>query len=85
MDNLQIILLLAYSLGLAGSILLFFFGLPRLDINPDGSESLDISLGPDKEAKNRQRWLKYDRLSHLGITMIAISFLVQIISLWISK
>jgi hypothetical protein len=85
MSNVQIVLFVAYSFGFIGSVLIFCYGVPRIDINFDGSEGIDASLGEEKERLNRIKWLNYDRLSHLGITLIGVSFILQIISLWITK
>ena len=85
MNNNQIVSMVAYVFGFLGSVLLFCFGLPRLNINPDGSESIDANLGSETESKNRNKWRNYDILSHLGITLVGVSFVLQIMSLWITE
>lgn len=83
MSDQELILFFAYIIGFFGAILLWFFGLPRLDIFSDGTEPLAVNLGKEKEAKNRNKRKRYDQLSHLGIGLIGLSFLLQIISLWV--
>lgn len=83
MSDQELILLFAYAIGFLGVVLLWFFGLPRTDVSPDGAEPLLASMGEEKETENQKKWLKYNRLSHLGIGLIGLSFLLQIISLWV--
>jgi len=66
--------------GLSGSILIFFFGLPP-KFNPDGHSFLLLE-GEDKE--NIKKGERYKKLGYLGISLLALSFLIQIISLLIN-
>lgn len=73
------LLLTAYISGLCGSILLWFFGLPRKNINKEGT----IGLAIEKEDKKmKKQWKVYSLFSHLGIFLIGLSFLLQIITVW---
>lgn len=63
--------------GLMGTILIFFFGIPPR-IDPEGQIHL-VTGGIDKEEIRKAKYFKY--LSYLGILLLALSFLLQIISL----
>lgn len=71
---------IAYSCGLAGTVLLWFFGLPRRNIDKDGHIHIILEQEDDSEKK---QWKQYDKLSRLGIVLIGLSFLIQILSLGI--
>ena len=62
--------------GLAGTILIFFFGLPP-KIDRDGNIHL-IREQEDKEEKKKAK--NYIRASYVGLILLAISFLLQLIN-----
>ena len=72
------LLFIAYAIGLTGSILIWFFGLPRRDINRTGHVHLITEQHNESE---KTAWRKYNKLSKFGISFIGLSFLLQIISL----
>lgn len=76
-----LLLFIAYSGGLTGSVILWRFGLPYKDINRNGYSA--IVLEQEDENKKKE-WKVYNRLSHIGILLIAASFLLQIIALGVS-
>jgi hypothetical protein len=63
--------------GFVGSILIFFFGLPP-KFNPDGHSFL-LLQSSDKE--NIKKGKIYKKLGYLGVSLLAVSFLIQIIPL----
>ncbi len=73
-----VLLCVAYLCGLFGSILLWKFGLPQRDINKDGHITLILEQEDEIEKK---QWKRYNKISHFGIILIGLSFLLQIISL----
>lgn len=75
-----ILLLLAYLFGLSGTVLLWFFGLPQRDISRDGHIHLILEQSDEAETN---LWKKYNRLSKMGILLIGVSFLLQMINLFI--
>jgi len=75
-----LILLIAYLFGLSGTVLIWLFGLPQKDISRDGHTHLIIEQSDESEMK---LWKKYNRISKLGILLIGVSFLLQMISLFI--
>ncbi len=65
-------------LGFFGSILIFFFGLPpRFD--PGGHQVIATGARNEKSIKKGKI---YKKISHFGILLIALSFLLQIIKLF---
>lgn len=78
-----ILLTTAYALGLLGSILVAYFGLPRTDVYPDGTEPLLATMGPDVEKQNIAKWKRYNFWSRFGLIMIAVSFLLQGVDVWL--
>ncbi len=68
--------LLSPILGLIGSIIIFFFGLPPR-VSKDGTISLILEQQDEAEAK---KYRLYKKLSYFGIILIGLSFLVQIIN-----
>jgi len=73
--------LLSPLLGLAGSIIIFFFGLPP-QVSKDGTISLILEQQDESEAK---KYKLYKKLSYLGIILIGLSFFIQIINYFIFK
>ena len=65
--------------GLAGALLIFFFGLPP-KIDPKGHIHLILEQEDEKEKKEGR---KYKKISYIGILLIAFSFLLQIVKLLI--
>jgi hypothetical protein len=63
--------------GLIGTILIFFYGLPS-KINEDGHINLILEQ-EDKKAKENSK--KYKIFSYFGLSLIALSFLIQIINI----
>ncbi len=62
--------------GLIGTILIFFFGMPP-KIDPDGNSYLLLERNDEGEKKKAK---KYKNISYFGLTLIAISFLLQLIN-----
>ena len=71
--------ILSPFLGLSGTVLWFFFGLPP-QINPKGQGALLIE---QEDAGEKTKAKGYIRASYLGLLLIAISFLLQFITGWI--
>lgn len=65
----------AAVLGLTGTMILFFFGLPP-KVDPEGSTYLILEQGNQEE---KRRYKIYKNVSYLGLLLIASSFLIQII------
>jgi len=63
--------------GLLGSILIFFFGLPP-KIDQDGSSYLLLE-GTDFREIQKAKIYKF--ISYCGITLLAFSFLLQLINI----
>ena len=74
----QAVLFIAYVLGLIGSVLIWRFGLPYKEISRDGHVGL---ITEQQDETEKQQWKIYNRISHIGIGLISLSFLLQIISL----
>lgn len=66
----------AAFIGLTGTLLIFFFGLPP-KIDPEGHIHL-IAEQEDKEEKKKAK--KYKVSSYIGISLLAFSFLLQLAS-----
>ncbi len=65
-------------LGLSGSVLIFFFGLPpRFD--PEGDQVIVTGAKDEQSIKKGEI---YKKISRFGILFIAFSFLLQIIKLF---
>jgi len=71
------ILVVAYISGFVGSLLVWFFGLPRKDLNKEGHCSLLLEQ-IDETKKSEYRLYKI--MSNLGIFLISMSFLIQILN-----
>ena len=67
----------AAFIGLIGTLLIFFFGLPP-KIDPEGHIHL-IAEQEDKEEKKKAK--KYKLRSYIGISLLAFSFLLQLVSI----
>jgi hypothetical protein len=63
--------------GFLGSICIFFFGLPP-KINSDGLIGLALEQ-EDEDGKVKGKIYKY--LSYVGLSLLALSFILQIIKL----
>jgi len=63
--------------GFVGTVLIFFFGLPP-KVDPEGHINLILEQ-EDKEEKKIGR--KYKRISYIGISLLAISFFLQLIKI----
>ncbi len=63
-------------LGLLGSILIFFFGLPP-NVNPSGLVGLALEQENEEEKK---RGKQYKQLSYIGLFFLILCFLLQFIS-----
>ena len=66
----------AAFIGLIGTVLIFFFGLPSR-INPEGHINLiceQVDEGEKKKAKKYKFW------SYIGISLLVLSFLLQLVS-----
>ena len=62
--------------GLIGSLLIFFFGIPA-KTNQDAIIGIESASSPDKtELQNIRRYKRYGKI---GIILIALSFLMQIL------
>jgi hypothetical protein len=78
-ELLRIILSYASPIfGFVGTVLIFLYGVPK-HIDNDGANI--VVSGIDEEEK--QRIKKYKRLSNLGLFGIALSFLLQLLLLFI--
>ena len=66
-------------LGLVGTILWFFFGLPP-QIDPRGLRNVVLAQADENEKKIAKTYIW---ISYLGLLLIAISFLLQFIAGWI--
>jgi hypothetical protein len=66
--------------GLIGTVLVFFYGLPS-KINENGHSNLLLEQEDDNAKKNSKR---YKVLSYFGLSLIALSFLIQIIGIFFS-
>ena len=63
--------------GLAGTILIFFFGIsPKID--PDGHINL---ICEQEDETEKRKGKKYKIISYLGLLFIALSFLIQLIKI----
>ena len=78
-----ILLTTAYTIGLLGSVLVAYFGLPRTDVYPDGTEPLLANMEPDVAKRNIAKWKRYNFWSRFGLIMIALSFLLQGVDVWL--
>lgn len=67
----------AAFIGLIGTLLIFFLGLPP-KIDPEGHIYL-IAEQEDKEEKKKAK--KYKLMSYTGISLLAFSFLLQLASI----
>lgn len=65
--------------GLLGTILIFFFGLPPR-INEKGHINLILEQVDNDQIK---KYKKYGILNYLGLFFLALSFLIQIIYIFI--
>ena len=61
--------------GFVGTMLIFFFGLPP-KVDPEGHLNLILEQ-EDEEEKKAGR--KYKRISYIGISLLSISFFLQLI------
>ncbi len=71
--------LLGPLLGLIGTIIIFFFGLPP-QVSKDGTIGLILEQQDKVEAK---KYKLYKKLGGLGILLIGLSFFIQIINYFI--
>ncbi len=69
-------LLIAYISGFVGSLLIWFFGLPRRDLNKEGTSNLLLEQ-VDEDKKKKFKF--YTLMSNTGILLISVSFLIQIL------
>ena len=65
-------------LGFMGTLFIFFFGLPP-KINVEGHISLILEQ-TDKKMAKRAKF--YKKLSYVGISLLSVSFLLQLIKLF---
>lgn len=75
-----VLLGIAYLSGLVGAILLWRFGLPYKDIDRNGHVRLILE---QENASEKRQWKLYNRISHIGIVLIGISFFLQFLSLFL--
>lgn len=61
--------------GLLGTVMLFFFGLPPT-VNKDGHINLILEQIDEFESR---KYKLFQKLSYFGLSLIAISFLLQLI------
>ncbi len=71
--------LLSPLLGLSGSIILFFFGLPP-KVSKDGTINLILEQQDESEAK---KYKLYKKFSYFGVALIGFSFLIQIVNYFV--
>lgn len=63
------------ALGFIGTGMVFFYGMPR-ELDTQGCSMLVVSQ-EDPDLKRKQK--KYKLISHIGLIMLAFSFLIQVI------
>ncbi len=63
--------------GLAGALLIFFFGLPP-KIDPKGHIHLILE---QEDKKEKEQAKKYKGISYIGILLLVFCFLLQLISI----
>lgn len=80
MSDHDLMVLIALVSGFIGTAMLWQFGLPKKNIDSEGATHI---ITEEKNKDEQKLWIKYDRLSHLGIVFLALSFGLQIIALWI--
>ena len=78
MQTNKLLLQGAYLSGLIGTLLVWRYGLPRKDINRSGAQALILE---QEDEGMKKEWVRYDLLSHIGLLLIALSFLLQKINL----
>ena len=61
--------------GFVGTMLIFFFGLPP-KVDPEGHLNLILEQEDEEEKKVGR---KYKRISYIGISLLSISFFLQLI------
>jgi len=61
--------------GFVGTVLIFFFGLPP-KVDPGGHLNLILEQEDEEEKKIGK---KYKRISYIGISLLSISFFLQLI------
>jgi len=61
--------------GFVGTMLIFFFGLPP-KVDPEGHLNLILEQEDEEEKKTGR---KYKRISYIGISLLSISFFLQLI------
>ena len=66
--------LLSITLGIFGTLMIFFFGVPK-QIDTGGRASIDIEQEDEKEKKKIK---KYKVLGNVGIFLILSSFIFQL-------
>ena len=66
----------AALIGLIGTLLIFFFGLPP-KIDPEGHVYLILEQEDEEEKKKAK---KYKLRGYIGILLLALSFLLQVAS-----
>lgn len=73
--NIKILNLISQSLGLIGTLLIYQYGIPN-KIDTAGK----ISMILEQEDENEKRLIiKYKKLGHAGLLMVAFSFFIQIV------
>lgn len=63
--------------GLAGTVLIFFFGLPSR-INEKGAICLALEQTDEKAVKDSKI---YKKAGYLGLVLVALSFLIQLVKI----
>jgi hypothetical protein len=63
--------------GFLGTVLIFFFGLPSR-IDPEGAMYIILEQTNHKEKMKAKR---YQATSYLGLSLISLSFLIQVIKI----
>jgi hypothetical protein len=69
---------LGLALGMAGVVIIFIWGPPQPDLDPQGKLLFE---GPPDKTVERQR-NQYEIMSRVGLGLIGVGFLAQFIGTW---
>jgi hypothetical protein len=66
------------SLGLAGVVIIFHWGPPQPDLDPQGK--LLLAAPPDKTVEQQRN--QYEIMSRVGLGLIGLGFVAQLFGTW---